>query len=161
MANLSIRKSAALPTSQPEWSFDPFEGMRELLRWDPFAELARAQGATAVTFTPAFEVKETKEAYLFKGDLPGIKEGEVELSFSGNRLNIVGKREAEKKEQGETYYSYERSYGSFLRSFTLPNGADAEHARAELKDGVLTVVIPKSPAAQPRKISVNTEKTKS
>ncbi len=112
----------------------------------------------ALTFSPAFEVKETRDGFLFKADLPGVKQEEVEITCVGNRLNVRGKREAEREEKGDTYYAYERSYGSFSRSFTLPAGADLEHVKAELKDGVLTIALPKKPEMQPRKISIQAEK---
>src|SRR5262249_28171530 len=105
-------------------------------------------------FTPRFEVKETKDAYLFKADLPGIVDKDVDISLTGNRLTVSGKREAEKREESDTYYAYERSYGTFSRAFTLPEGADVEHADADLSHGVLTVSIPKRPEHQPRKISL-------
>jgi HSP20 family protein len=79
---------------------------------------------------------------------------DIEISTSGNRLQISGKRDAEKETKFDTVYSYERQYGSFVRIFTLPDGADLEHARSELKDGVLTLAIPKLPRAQARKIPI-------
>jgi HSP20 family protein len=105
-------------------------------------------------FVPSFEVKENKDSYLFKADLPGVKEEDLDISLVSHRLTISGKREAEKREEGETWYAYEREYGSFTRSFTLPEGVDPEHVRAELKNGVLHLVIPKKPEVQPRKIQV-------
>jgi HSP20 family protein len=133
---------------------DPF---RWLLRWDPFREMTPSwfgQPPAESTFSPAFEVKENREAFLFKADLPGMKEPEVEIRLAGDRLTISGKREAEREDKDDTYYAYERSFGSFLRTFTLPEGFDAEHVQAELKDGVLTVVVPKKPAAQARTIAI-------
>jgi HSP20 family protein len=121
--------------------------------WDPFAEMMPSvpdvQG-----FVPRFEVKETKDAYVFRADLPGIDEKDLELTMTGNRLTIAGKREAETRKEEETWYAYERSYGSFTRSFTLPEGADVEHAEGELKNGVLTVTIAKRPEHQPKKINL-------
>jgi HSP20 family protein len=76
--------------------------------------------------------------------------------MTGNRLTISGKREAEKEDKGETFYTYERSYGSFTRAFTLPDQTDADHVKAELKNGELTVVVPKTPAAVAKKIQVAT-----
>jgi HSP20 family protein len=105
-------------------------------------------------FSPRFEVKETKNAYVFKADLPGLEEKDLEITVTGSRVTVSGKREAENKNEGETYYAYERSYGSFSRSFTLPEGADADHAEADLRNGVLTLSIPKLPEHQPKKISV-------
>lgn len=146
---------------EPFFDWEPFRRMRQLLHWDPFAEMTELPTLeTPVTFMPAFEVKETKDSYVFKADLPGIKETDVDISFTGDRLTVSGKREMERKEEKETYYAYERSYGSFTRAFTLPMGVDAEHAKAELKDGVLTIVLPKMPEAMPKKIELKTEKVK-
>jgi len=136
--------------------FDPFRAMREMMRWDPFRALTPSFTAFEREWTPTFEVRENADSYLFRGDLPGIKESDLEVSLTGNRLQITGKREAEKETKDETVYLYERSYGSFTRSFTLPEGIDGEHAKSELKDGVLTIVVPKVPAMKPKKIQVQT-----
>ena len=131
--------------------------LRNLIRWDPFREMApflETEPEPELRFVPSFDVKETKDAYVFKADLPGLVEKEVEVSLTGNRLTVSGKREEEKKEKGEVFYTWERTYGAFTRSFTLPEGIDAEHVEAELKDGVLTVVAPKKPELKPHKISV-------
>lgn len=134
---------------------DPFDLMQELMGLDPFRELSRGPTlARAETFVPKFDVKETKDAYVFKADLPGIKEEDLDVSLHGNRLSISGKREEEKREEGETWYTYERSHGDFSRSFTLPEGVDTEHVNAELKEGVLHVTLPKVPEAKPKKISL-------
>lgn len=133
---------------------DPF---RWLLRWDPFREMTPSwfgQPPVEAEFSPAFEVKENKDSFLFKADLPGTKEQDVEVKLAGDRLTISGKREAEREDKDDTYYAYERSFGSFLRTFTLPAGFDAEHVQAELKDGVLTVVVPKQPTAQAKTIAI-------
>ena len=91
---------------------------------------------------------------MFKADVPGIKEPDIEVNLAGNRLTISGKREAEKEDKGETLYTYERSYGSFTRTFTLPEQTDASQVKAELKNGELTVVVPKTPAAVAKRIPV-------
>jgi len=150
MANL-IRRGSPSAVLSPRLP-DPFEMMRDLMRWDPFAEFSSPSGELA--FTPSFEVKETKDAYLFKADLPGIAEGDLDIGLTGNRLTVSGKREEEKKEGDDRYYAYERSYGSFSRSFTLPEGVDIDHAEAGLSRGVLTVSIPKKPEVKPKKIEV-------
>src|SRR5262249_44430118 len=107
---------------------DPFQMARELMRWDPFAGmLAPVWGVgRAVGFTPEFDVKETNDAYVFKADLPGVKESDLDISITGNRLTISGKREAEETKEGENYFTYERTFGSFTRAFTLPAGVDTE-----------------------------------
>ena len=152
MANLIRRNEGGTPaTTSRGW--DPFEMMRDLMRWDPFAEVGPLAAHEAI-FTPAFEVKESGDAYLFKADLPGIKEEDLDISLTGNRLTVSGKREEEKREEDERYYAYERSYGTFSRSFTLPEGVDPEHAEADLSSGVLTVSIPKRPEVKPKKIEV-------
>jgi HSP20 family protein len=99
-------------------------------------------------------VKETKDAYVIKVDLPGVKEEAVDVSLNGSLLSITGRRDEERRTEGEQYYAIERSHGSFARSFSLPDSVDAEHVAADLKDGVLTVQIPKRPEAQPRKIAI-------
>jgi HSP20 family molecular chaperone IbpA len=104
----------------------------------------------------AFEVKETKDSYLFKADVPGIKESDITISLTGNRLTVSGKRDEEKRQENETFFSYERSYGSFTRAFTLPEGVDAEKVSANLKEGVLSIAVPKTPEAQPKRVSIKT-----
>ncbi len=150
MANLIRRNESG--SSEPSRTVDPFRMMRDLMRWDPFAEMAPAAGGAA--FVPSFDVKETKDAYVFTADLPGVKEGDLDVSLTGSRLTISGKREEENREEEERWFAYERSYGSFSRTFTLPEGVDADHVQAELKDGVLRVSIPKKPELKPRRIEL-------
>jgi HSP20 family protein len=146
-----------------EWN--PFRSMRDLLRWDPFREMSplwdRFEQLQRDTWMPTFEVRETKDSYVFKADIPGVKQDDIEVSLSGNRLQIAGKRDAEKETKEDTYYAYERSYGSFSRAFTLPPDIDAEHVHSELKDGVLTLAIPKKVEAQAKKIPIGTGGSKS
>jgi HSP20 family protein len=152
MANI-VRKPE-MPTAPTRSEWDPFRMMREMMRWEPFAEMAPLFGHERGMFQPSFEVKETPSEYLFKADLPGVKEEDLDVAVTGNRLTVSGKREAEEKQECETYYAYERSYGSFTRSFTMPEGVDADHVQAELKSGVLTLVLPKRPEMQPKKINL-------
>jgi HSP20 family protein len=129
--------------------------MRELLRWDPFGEMTPAWSSSeGQVFMPNFEVKETQSAFVFTADMPGIEEKNLDVKLTHNRLTVSGKRESEKTEQSETYYTSERSYGSFTRAFTLPEGFDGDKVNAELAKGVLTITIPKKPEAQPKKVSV-------
>jgi HSP20 family protein len=130
--------------------------MRDLMRWDPFQELEPVL-AHAV-FTPRFDVTETSGTYVFKADLPGVKESDLDISLTGNQLRISGERsEEERAEEGDRSHVVERSYGRFMRTFGLPEGCDPDHARAELKDGVLTLTLPKRPEMQPKKINVSSE----
>lgn len=155
-----IKKTPNQPMStQPEW--DPFRAMRDWLRWDPFREMIPMPQAFERTFSPSFDVTENKDAYVFKADVPGVKETDLEITTQGNRLQIAGKREYEHEEKTDTVYTYERQYGNFSRVFTLPEGADIALAKSDLKDGVLTVVVPKKPAAQAKKIEISSSKPKS
>ena len=153
MATL-IRRNQNEPAPSSGSVWDPFRVMRDVLRWDPFRELEAAAGGDYGLFAPSFDVKENKEGFVFRADLPGVREEDLEIALTGNRLTISGKREEEKREQGETYYASERSYGSFSRAFTLPDGTDGENVKAELKNGVLQVTVPKKPEVQPRKITI-------
>jgi HSP20 family protein len=152
MANIEVHKIA--PAARTSW--EPLRWVRNLLHKDPFAEVAPAPPVEESTaFFPAFEVKETPEAFAIKADLPGVKPEDVEVSLAANRLMIRGKREAEKEEKGDAFYVIERDYGAFMRSFMMPDGVDVEHIRADLKDGVLALVLPKKPEVLPKKIDVN------
>jgi HSP20 family protein len=134
----------------------PLQLFRELLGWDPF------QGMSALPapleqqqlFMPDFEVQETPEAFVFRADLPGVRDEDLEISVRGNQLVVNGKREAEQRNEGDRFYVYERSYGSFTRTFTLPTGVDTDNIRAELSNGVLRLSIPKKPEHQHKKIDV-------
>lgn len=162
MSNIAIRKneqSSVPATTTREW--DPARLMRSLLGWDPFREMAPFTFDHSMTaFAPAFEVKETKDSYLFKADLPGVKQQDIDVNLTGNRLTISGKREAEKQEKNDAYYTYERSYGSFTRAFTMPDGIDPNGIHADLRDGVLTINVPKKPEAQPKKVTITTPEDK-
>lgn len=137
---------------------EPFSFVRDLLHWDPSREVSPMWPVTQeVLFQPDFDVKETKESFLFKADLPGVREQDLEVTVTGSRLTIAGKRSEEKEDKADTYYAYERSQGSFTRSFTLPEEADVEHLHAELKNGVLTLVVPKRAAAVARKVTITTD----
>lgn len=146
---------------QTAFETDPFRMMREMLRWDPFRAPAPSLAAFETMWNPSFEVRENGDGFRFEADLPGLKPENVEVTLTGNRLLITGKREEDKETKEDTYYVRERSYGEFSRSFTLPDGIDAEHVRSAIKDGVLTVVVPKKAAAKPTKIAVATEAAKS
>ena len=156
MADLTVRRGGSGNVQRGrEW--DPFQRMQELMGWDPFEEMRGlvAQRGASGSFVPAFEVKETKEAYVFKADVPGLEEKDLEITLTGDRLSVSGKREAEKREESDRFYAYERSYGTFTRSFTLPEGVDPNNVNAELKDGVLHLRLPKQPEMQPKRIQVS------
>ena len=155
MANLIKRDNRELARgASPEHRVDPFRVMDALLRWDPFrGDLMRGDQ----DFVPRFDVKETKDAYVIQADLPGVQDQELEVSLSGNLLTVSGRREEQHSDEGDSYYAMERSYGDFVRSFTMPDGVDADGVSADLKQGVLTVRLPKKPDAQPKRISIGKE----
>jgi HSP20 family protein len=162
MADLPVRRGSG-QSSMGRWTrgIDPFERMKELMGFDPFEQMGRmvSGGEQTWNFVPAFEVKETKDAYIFKADLPGVKENDLDITLTGDRLTISGKRETEQQEESDRFYAYERSFGSFSRSFTLPEGVDVNACNAELKDGVLHLRLPKLPEVQPKRIQVGTSDT--
>ena len=90
---------------------------------------------------------------------PGLPSRKQILDFIATSDQPAGKREIEKQDKSDTFYTYERSYGTFQRVFALPDGLDTEHSVAELKDGVLTVVMPKKPGASSKTIAVKTSET--
>jgi HSP20 family protein len=152
MANLMRKEGREPARTAQEYRWDPFRVMDALFRWDPFrGEFGAPQGAE---FMPRFDVTETKDAYVIKADLPGVKEEDLNLSVNGNMLTLSGTREAERRDEGDRAYLVERSYGEFARSFALPEGVDADHVSAELKNGELIVRLPKKPEAQPKKITI-------
>jgi HSP20 family protein len=143
----------ATPVRRNGGDFDPFRIVDALLG-DAFGNVGAPVPAPSRAFTPTFEVKETKDAYVFKADLPGIAEKDVEIQMTGNVLTISGERRQESAQDTERYFALERGYGRFSRSFTLPDGIEGENVTADMKDGVLTLRVPKRPEVQPRKISI-------
>jgi HSP20 family protein len=97
---------------------------------------------------PAVDIAETAKGYEITAELPGIDEKNVEVKFADGMLTIKGEKKDEKEEKKENYYLSERSYGSFQRSFRVPDGVDADKVEAAFKNGVLTVTLPKTPEAQ-------------
>lgn len=128
-------------------SRDPLSFARELLSWDPFVQRPSA-------FLPTFEVKETADAFVVRADLPGVKDSDLDISVHNGVLSVSGLRQAEERKDGESYFLYERQYGSFSRSFSLPESADGDKVDASLESGVLTLTIGKKIEAKPRKIAI-------
>jgi len=146
MANLTRRENGNRQLSR-----DPFAFARDIFGWDPFGEY---RGQPAPTFAPRFEVKEREDAYVFTADLPGVKDEDLDISVHQGVLTVSGSRKADEKKEGEQYYLYERAYGSFSRSFALPEVADTDRVDAQLANGELTVTIGKKQEAKPRKIGL-------
>jgi HSP20 family protein len=150
MSNVALRRDFERNTQ------DPLQTVRALMRWDPFAEAwPSSSSGREVAFAPAFEVKETKEAFVIKADMPGVAEAELDIKLTEDRLVVSGKRQAEKVSETDTYHTYERAFGSFTRSFVLPDTINSDAVRAELKDGVLTLTLPKRPERQPKKVEIS------
>jgi HSP20 family protein len=137
---------------------DPLRLMREFIN-NPFGMLMsplRSSGINQMIWNPNFEVRETDDAFVFKGDLPGVRNEDLDITVTGNRIEISGKREIENENTEGMLHTYERSYGDFRRTFSLPESADVDKVRVDLKDGVLTMVVPKKQgtAQQSRKIQI-------
>jgi len=148
---IRTRESRAVPvTASP---FEPFRLMRNLLRWDPYREFNFPDEVSG-TFLPSFDVKETADAYVFIADMPGIRKEDLDIQLAGNRLSISGKRESESSGEEGRVYSQERSFGTFSRSFSLPEEVESGKVAAELRDGVLHLMVPKSPEVRPQKITI-------
>ena len=128
---------------------DPYSLARELLNWDPFFT---ARPASA--FSPAFEVKETNDSFVLRADVPGVDEKDLDVAIHNGVLTVSGSRQSEERKEGESFAIYERQYGSFSRSFALPDMADGERIEASLENGVLSLTIAKKAQAQPRKIEI-------
>lgn len=154
MANIVRRNEGGIMPGTR--GFDPFEMMREVLGFDPFRQMLGTafQQQSLSTFMPQFEVRETNDAYVFKADMPGVQEQDLDINIAQNRLTVTGKREMEKRDDNDRYYAFERSYGSFTRTFTLPSDIDDQHIDAELREGVLTLKVPKKPEQQAKKVQV-------
>ena len=133
-------------------TLNPFADFDRVQR-DFFAPFA-APAARRPSFTPAVDVRETEEAIVLTAELPGIQKEDLEIEVHKNLLTLKGERKLEEKQEGENYYRLERAHGSFSRNFRLPATVDAATIGAELKDGVLTLTLPKKAEAVPQKINV-------
>lgn len=159
MANLARRDNSPMNWTTSGWN--PLRVMEGLLNWEPFTSMVPPSGAalaqSAAIFLPQFDVHETKDSYVFTADLPGVKQEDLEITFTGNQLLVSGKRDAielPESDQGR-YHLCERTYGRFSRTFTLPEGVNGEQVNAHLEDGVLTLTVGKLPEVQPRRIKLS------
>ncbi|HVJ18115.1 MAG TPA: Hsp20/alpha crystallin family protein [Polyangiaceae bacterium] len=108
-------------------------------------------------FEPPVDVYEFREAVLIYVEVPGLKPEDIQIGLDGSRLTISGVRRLERSMEQLGFHSIERCYGAFSRSFLLPNAFETEHIEADLRDGVLTVRLPRSPRTRPRPISVQSK----
>jgi len=118
--------------------------------WGPTSEGSVATAAWA----PAVDIKEEKDKFVLHADLPGVRPDETDVSMEDGVLTIKGKKKSEAITEKDGYKRVERTYGSFHRRFSLPDTANSEEISAKSKNGVLEIIIPKRPSAQPKKISV-------
>jgi len=143
-----------------------------IVRFNPFHELNRIQremnalfdsrmsnnadedSPTTCDWRPAVDIYEDNERFVLWAELPGIDPARVDLTVEDNRLSLRGERKLENVEKKENYHHIERMYGTFARTFTLPNTVDGTKITADYKQGLLTVSIPKKPEVQPKQISV-------
>lgn len=137
-----------------------------LVKWNPLRELdelsermsrlfgsLKTNGGEALTipeWAPAVDIAETDSEFLVKADLPDMKKENVKVTVEEGVIRIEGERKQEKEEKGKKFHRIERSYGSFVRSFTLPENVDEKNIKAEFKDGVLSVHLPKAAKAKPK-----------
>jgi HSP20 family protein len=147
--------------------------MSTVTRWDPFRELEELserlnrvfgrlpvrrdnskEALTVADWVPAVDISESEGEYLIKAELPGVKKEDIKVTLQEGVLTIQGERKQEKEEKGKKYHRIERSYGTFMRSFTLPDSADDSKVSAEFKDGLLYLHVPKSEKAKPKAIEV-------
>ncbi len=141
-----------------------------VVRWEPFRELAALQsemgrwmsqmtGAPAgngqtSTWLPAVDVWETENELVLSFDLPGIAEDKVAVELDNNVLTVSGERERDEEQSGERFYRFERRFGAFSRSVTLPSGVSEDSIRADYVDGVLEVRVAKPEEPKPKRIQI-------
>ena len=152
--------------------------MTVLTRWGPFREFVtlqdrmnrlfresypegREEALTTATFAPPVDVYEDEHNVTLKIEVPGIDEKDIDVRIENNTLTVHGERKFEKEEKEENYRRVERQYGSFTRTFTLPNTVDPENVSANYDKGVLKINLAKKAEAKPKQIKVNvgSEKT--
>lgn len=105
-------------------------------------------------WSPNVDIFENEASIVLEADLPGMKAEDFNLSIENYRLTLTGERKFEKEDKGENWHRVERNYGTFTRTFTLPNTVNVEEVRAEFKDGVLRVTLPKRDEVKARNINV-------
>jgi HSP20 family protein len=144
-----------------------------IVRWDPFRELEdvsnrlnRVFGRSNLTqeagknalvefdWAPSVDISESSEEFVIKAELPGVNKDDVKVGVEDGVVRIQGERKQEKEEKDKKFHRVERSYGSFLRTFSLPSNVDESRIQAQYKEGLLTVRLPKAANAKPKAIEV-------
>jgi HSP20 family protein len=132
---------------------DPSQGIR---LFEDAMNRMLSEPRTSRPWSPAVDVHETENELVLKADIPDVDIKDVDLQVEKQTLTIKGHRQFEKEGNGKAYHRIERSYGSFVRSFSLPSTVDTEKVAAEYKNGVLTITLPKKEAAKPRQVKIAT-----
>jgi HSP20 family protein len=140
--------------------YDPFRDIRTLqdevnrLFSSNLTRFFNDEGIARGAWSPNVDIYENKDQIVIEAELPGMNREDFDLSVENNVLTLYGERRFEKKDEGDNYHRVERSYGSFSRSFTLPQSVSAEGANAEFRNGVLRVSLPKREEVKARKIQI-------
>ena len=144
-----------------------------LVTWDPYRELStlhdrfsrilggspmrrdRDEEMSLGSWIPPVDIVEEKDQILLTAELPGFQEKDIEIQMEGGVLTLRGERKTETENEGKTFHRIERSYGQFVRSFTLPNNVDREKIKANFHNGLLQIELPKREEAKPRQIKIS------
>lgn len=141
------------PTSLARW--EPFREMENFFRnFSPFFGRSLLRRGKDVEWTPTADISETEKEYLIKAELPEVKKEDVKITVEDGVITLSGERKHEKEEKSENELRVESFYGTFSRSFLLPEDADANNIRAESKDGVLRIHIPKTESKKSKPIQI-------
>jgi HSP20 family protein len=121
---------------------------------DSINRLLSDDGAKTRPWAPAVDIVETENELILKADVPGVDLKDIDIQLENGTLTVKGERKLEKEEKNKGFHRMERSYGSFVRIFTVPDTVDAEHVKAAYEAGVLTITLPKKEVAKPKAIKV-------
>ena len=136
--------------------WNPIHEMDELFH-NRLASVLGGERVQSVAWSPVVDIEETELNYLIRAELPGLSKEKVKVTVEDGVLTLSGKRDLERKVEGKTFHHIERSHGTFTRSFTLPENAEAESVSANYKDGLLEIRVAKSEEALPKSIEVRVE----
>ena len=143
-----------LTTHRPIRNLFNFHNQMEKVFSDLFASHDGETDMEETAWMPTVDISETENGFEIRAELPGVSEKDVNVSVTDNLLTIKGEKHQEKETDGKDYHRVERRYGSFQRSFTLPRHIETDAIKAEFKDGVLTLGIPKAEAAKPTEVPI-------
>jgi HSP20 family protein len=121
---------------------------------DSINRLLSEDGVKARPWAPAVDIVETENELVLKADVPGVDLKDIDIQLENGTLSVRGERKFEKDERNKGFHRMERSYGSFVRIFTVPDTVDSEHVTAAYEAGVLTISLPKKEVAKPKAIKV-------